>query len=199
MTASRHLPHDWFDQPLPANVTIGERSWLYSTFAFRHYHSRRPRGLQVGHDTGLYNGTFFDLGPRGEVVIGDYCSVVGAIFCTNHSVEVGDYVFIAHEVVLADEPGAVPFGVGQVFNLPFLQPQVEPPSSQQRVGNRLHRKPSIATVIADDVWIGARVSILGPVHIAEGAIIGAGAVVTGDVPPFAVAAGNPARIIGSTK
>src|SRR5699024_4409224 len=50
-------------------------------------------------------------------------------------------------------------------------------------------------VIEDDVWIGGRVIILPGVHIGTGAIIGAGAVVTKDVPEYAIVAGNPAKII----
>lgn len=49
--------------------------------------------------------------------------------------------------------------------------------------------------IGNDVWIGRRVIILPGVHIGNGVIIGAGAVVTKDVPDYAVVAGNPARII----
>jgi maltose O-acetyltransferase len=49
--------------------------------------------------------------------------------------------------------------------------------------------------IEDDVWIGARVIILPGLTIGKGAIIGAGAVVTKDVPPYAICGGNPARII----
>ncbi|MEZ5317434.1 MAG: acyltransferase [Vicinamibacterales bacterium] len=49
--------------------------------------------------------------------------------------------------------------------------------------------------IEDDVWIGARAIVLPGLTIGRGAIIGAGAVVTRDVPPFAICAGNPARII----
>lgn len=52
-----------------------------------------------------------------------------------------------------------------------------------------------AIVIEDDVWIGTRVIILPGVRIGRGAIVGAGAVVTKDVPPFAIVGGNPARII----
>lgn len=50
-------------------------------------------------------------------------------------------------------------------------------------------------VIGNDVWIGCDVIILGGVRIGNGAVIGAGAVVAKDVPPFAVVAGNPAKII----
>jgi maltose O-acetyltransferase len=50
-------------------------------------------------------------------------------------------------------------------------------------------------VIEDDVWIGARVTILGGVNIGTGAVIGAGSVVTKNVPPYAIVAGNPAKLI----
>jgi serine O-acetyltransferase len=50
-------------------------------------------------------------------------------------------------------------------------------------------------VIGNDVFIGAGATIIGPVKIGDGAIIGANALVLHDVPPHAVAAGNPARII----
>lgn len=49
--------------------------------------------------------------------------------------------------------------------------------------------------IGDDVWIGSRVTILPGCHIGNGAVIGAGSVVTRDVPDYAIAAGNPVRVI----
>ena len=51
-------------------------------------------------------------------------------------------------------------------------------------------------IIGDCVWIGSHVAILGGVTIGEGAIIGLGSVVRRDVPPCAIAVGNPARVIG---
>jgi acetyltransferase-like isoleucine patch superfamily enzyme len=51
-------------------------------------------------------------------------------------------------------------------------------------------------VIEDNVWIGSKATILDGVVIGTGAVIGAGAVVTKSVPPYAIAVGVPARIIG---
>ena len=50
-------------------------------------------------------------------------------------------------------------------------------------------------VVEDDVWIGANSIILSGVKISQGAIIAAGSVVTKDIPPYAIAGGNPAKII----
>jgi len=51
--------------------------------------------------------------------------------------------------------------------------------------------------IEDDVWIGSRVILLPGVRIGKGSIVGAGSVVTRDVEPYAIVAGNPARKIRS--
>lgn len=55
-----------------------------------------------------------------------------------------------------------------------------------------YREP---VIIEDDVWIGTRVIILPGVRIGKSSIIGAGAVVTKDIPPFSIAGGNPAKVI----
>lgn len=51
-------------------------------------------------------------------------------------------------------------------------------------------------IIEPNCWIGFRAIILPNVKIGYGSLIGAGSVVTGNIPPFSIAAGNPARIIG---
>jgi acetyltransferase-like isoleucine patch superfamily enzyme len=56
-----------------------------------------------------------------------------------------------------------------------------------------HSKGDI--VIGNDVWIGAEAVILSGVTIGDGAVIGARAVVTGDIEPYAIHAGNPARFV----
>jgi len=54
-------------------------------------------------------------------------------------------------------------------------------------------------VIENDVWIGARVIILPGKRIGKGSVVGAGAVVSRDIPEFSVAVGNPIRIIRNRK
>lgn len=51
------------------------------------------------------------------------------------------------------------------------------------------------TIVEHDVWIGFRATILPGVRIGSGAVVAAGAMVTRDVPPYAVVAGNPARVV----
>lgn len=51
------------------------------------------------------------------------------------------------------------------------------------------------TVVGNDVWIGNQVSVNGGSRIGDGAVIATGAVVFGEVPPYAVAAGNPAKVV----
>jgi acetyltransferase-like isoleucine patch superfamily enzyme len=171
------LPHDWFPASLPANVELGEGSWLYSAFAFVHCCSRRPRAVCVGKLSGIYDGSFFELGPDGEVTIGDYCTLVGAIIATNGQVRIGDYCFVAHEVVFADGP----------FVAPTLS-QGPDNSGVVESGKRIE--------LGNDVWIGAGAVVLGGARIGDGAIIGAAAVVDFEVPAYAIVAGNPARIVG---
>lgn len=55
--------------------------------------------------------------------------------------------------------------------------------------------PRQPVTIGNDVWIGGRVTILPGVTLGDGCVIGTGAVVTHDVPPYAVAAGVPAKVI----
>jgi virginiamycin A acetyltransferase len=51
------------------------------------------------------------------------------------------------------------------------------------------------TVVGNDVWIGQNVTVMPGVHIGDGAIIGANSVVAKDIPPYAIAVGNPCRVV----
>ena len=60
------LSHDWWPKKLPSNVTIGDRCWLHSAYAFAHYRSEEPIGVGIGNDCGIYINTLFDIGPEGR-------------------------------------------------------------------------------------------------------------------------------------
>jgi acetyltransferase-like isoleucine patch superfamily enzyme len=72
-------------------------------------------------------------------------------------------------------------------------------STQKQVGITFADKNYFQEVkpvsIGNDVWIGVNVVVMGGVNIGDGAIIGAGAVVTKDVPPYAIYGGVPAKLI----
>ena len=57
------------------------------------------------------------------------------------------------------------------------------------------RTNHLQVIIGHDVWIGYDATILGGVHIANGAVVGTKSVVARDVPPYAIVAGNPARVV----
>ena len=62
-----------------------------------------------------------------------------------------------------------------------------------RLGDEAFSKGDI--VVGDDVWIGYGATIMSGVHIGQGAVVAAGAVVTKDVPPYAIVGGVPAKVI----
>jgi acetyltransferase-like isoleucine patch superfamily enzyme len=94
-------------------------------------------------------------------------------------------------------PGVVIIGQGAVHtykhmaNFP-LNWRFTPEIASELTAAECIKKP---TKIGNDVWIGVNVIILSGISVGNGAVIGAGSVVTHDVPAFAVAAGNPAKII----
>lgn len=66
-------------------------------------------------------------------------------------------------------------------------------SKERPMRQQPHNKKPI--IIENDVWIGASVTILKGVKIGNGAVVGAGSVVTKDIPDFAIVVGNPAKIV----
>ena len=162
---SRRLPDDWFPRELPPGLEMGPRGFLISSYAF--LHAAASAAVRIGSDTGIYHGTFFELGPVAHIEIGDYCTLVGAILRVDSELRIGNYALIAHEVVITD---------------------------CESIGAERSAVPRPIT-IGDDVWIGMRAIILAGVSIGDGAVIGAGAVVADDVPPMTIVSGNPARVV----
>ena len=166
------VEQEWYG-PLPGNVEFGDWSTLFSSYAFVHCASEVPCAVRVGHHTGIYWGTFFDLGPNGSVEIGDYCTLASPIISTNGRVVIGSHCLMGWGTVVSDGPAPVPPGAGRPFE---------------------EDVPEIA--IGDNVWLGARSAILPGARLGEGVVVGAAAVVDFEVEPYAVVAGNPARVVG---
>ena len=69
---------------------------------------------------------------------------------------------------------------------------------EQRLYNNYEKNECVSKgniSIDDDVWIGQNAIVMSGVHIGQGAVVGAGAVVTKDVPPYAIVCGVPAKVI----
>lgn len=108
-----------------------------------------------------------------ELIIGHHCSIGdNSQIHAGRLVRIGNYVLVSWSVNL----------LGHYYHAPGGEPD--------RPGD---------IIIEDHVWIGCGVIILKGVTIGRGAIVAAGSVVTADVPPYKLAAGNPARVIKDTK
>ena len=102
------------------------------------------------------------------------------IGATNY-IEIGNNVLMASKIYISDHNHGIYTGDDQ------SNPSIPP---NQRVVNNDNK-----VIIEDDVWVGEMVSILPGVTIGKGSIIGAGSVVTRDIPQYSIAVGNPAKII----
>jgi acetyltransferase-like isoleucine patch superfamily enzyme len=162
------------------NVAVGEGSRLYRWRAA----ARGGNRLEVGRDSIVQCWISFDA-AHGTVAIGDR-SYIGASHIVCHSaVTIGADVIISWGVTIVDHDSHSIY-----WNL--RKSDVE----QWRHGTKSwEHVPVRPVVIRDKVWIGFGASILKGVTVGEGAVIGACAVVTRDVPPYAVVAGNPARVV----
>ena len=111
--------------------------------------------------------------PGAEMTIGDQVYInYGASFAAYESIRIGDRCIFGTYVIMSD-------------------------NDQHDLYDHAKLPPSQPVVIEDDVWIGDRVMVLKGVRIGAHAVIGAGSVVTHDIPPYAIAAGVPARVLGS--
>lgn len=104
----------------------------------------------------------------------------------------GDNVFLNFNCVILD-CARVEVGEGtQIGPAVQIYTATHPLDPKARAAGKEFAAP---VSIGKNVWIGGGAIVLPGVKIGDGAVIGAGAVVNRDVPPFAVAAGNPARVI----
>lgn len=130
----------------------------------------------VAIGSGVYLGprVTFDVAPGGKVRIGDRVNLTQdiVIACTT-DITIGDDTLIAEFVSIRDSEH------GREITMPINRQAIE----------------GAPVTIGRDVWIGRGAAILKGVTIGDGAIIAANAVVRSDVPPNAIAAGVPARVI----
>jgi len=127
------------------------------------------------------------LGHGGNVMIGDYCFIGdNSYIWSGKSIKIGNRVLIGHNCNIFDND-IHPFDKDE---------RHEQFKNILLSGHPKNIKLNDAEVrIEDDVWIGANVTIMKGVKVGNGAIIGAGSVITKDVEPFTVNAGNPAKIL----
>jgi acetyltransferase-like isoleucine patch superfamily enzyme len=152
-------------------IRIGDEAWIdsHATLA-----AGARGGIEIGRRVEIRSHSCLEA-DDGRISLGDRCSVNS--FCLLNGfggLEIGDDVRIASHVVIL--------------------------SSRQRDEDSamtIHSQgvEGLKTIIGSDVWIGAHAVIRGGVTVGAHSIVGAGAVVTRDVPPFAVVAGVPARVI----
>ena len=128
--------------------------------------------------------TFIDKSCRGflkHVEIGSHCSISENCYFNSYlaNVKIGDWVAIAPEVLFITGNHKI-----DALGKYILE-------NEKRSEDQLDKD----IIVEDDVWIGSRAIILKGVTIHKSAVIGAGAVVTKDVPAYAIVGGNPAKII----
>ncbi len=104
--------------------------------------------------------------------------------------KIGNYCSIANEVIIG--LGSHPI---HLFSTSPVFYKKKNPLNIKLVENDYKFNEYKAITIGNDVWIGARVIVMDGVSIGDGAIIAAGAVVTKDIPAYAIVAGIPAKVI----
>ena len=155
----------------------------------RLYNKTKPDNVLIGDHVEL--GSVIYVNKNASLTIGDYTTIRHSTEITiNESVEIGKYVIISNHVVISDN------------NSHPTDPDERIRMSKSGFYSELWdygRSASTRIIIEDNVWIGQRAIIQKGVIIGRGSIVAQGAVVTKDVPPYSIAAGNPARIVKTLK
>lgn len=153
--------------------------------------------LKIG-DNSIVSGDFIFESKEGFISIGDRTFIGGSTFISRNSIFVGNNVHIAWGGVIYDHDS---------HSLSYEERRNDFDNQLNDVKNdrsSVYSKDwstvkSAPIVIKDDAWIGMNVIILKGVSIGFGSIVGAGSVVTHDVPDWTVVAGNPATIVKHLK
>lgn len=144
------------------------------------------RAIQIGANS-VVLGELMTFAHGGRIEIGEWSFVgEGTRVWSAAEISIGNRVLISHNVNIMDNL-THPLEAAERHRH-FRSIMTEGHPRDIKLGERPVR-------IEDDAWIAASSTVLGGVTIGRGAIVGAGAVVTHDVPPLTVVAGNPARVI----
>lgn len=120
--------------------------------------------------------TLKTMRPGAMLEIGDDVGISGATISASRSIRIGNRVLIGSGVMITDS-------------------DAHPLEPGKRSGDALTQVAPV--IVEDDVFIGARAIILKGVRIGRGSVIGAGSVVSKDIPAHVIAAGNPCKVIKS--
>lgn len=186
MVPGERVEGDWFGGRLPSNIEVGADVRIDSASGFKRFKSRLAVGLRVGAGTVLC-GTKFSTAPDAIIEVGARCYLAEAAIMAEKRIVLGDRVVLAAAVTVADS------------DFHPLDPAQRALDAEALAPDGHGRRPPVAArpvVIEDDVWIGYAATILKGVRIGRGAIVGAGSVVTRDVPAGMLVVGNPARVVG---
>jgi acetyltransferase-like isoleucine patch superfamily enzyme len=165
---------------LSASISVGAATQL----KWRRLKNLSGNQLRIGSNS-IINASITFEEKNGIVSIGDRCFIGRSDLVCYRGIRIGDDVIISWGVTLVDHDSHSIEWENRSTDV------VEWARGRKQWSNVMHAP----ITIEDKVWIGFDVSILKGVTIGEGAVIGACSVVTRDVPAYAVAAGNPARII----
>jgi acetyltransferase-like isoleucine patch superfamily enzyme len=186
-SGSRQLAHDWYDGVIPDNVIFDASNFIETSYSFRLFRSRMDQALTLGRSAAIYANTMFDLGPRARVEVGAFSMLNGAAIICDEAIHIGDYGLISWNVLLMDNYRAPR---SMVKRRAYLDAVL----SNDHNAVDMQERPRPITVGAN-VWIGHDSVVLPGVSIGTGSIVGARSVVIDSVPDFAIAVGNPARVI----
>ncbi len=162
----------------PRRITLGRGVYLDEGV----YLHACPKGIAIGDGTVIMHGSVLHVYnfrglPHSGIAIGRRCFIGEYnVIRGQGGVTIGDFVYTGPMVQI--------LAVNHVFQDPHR------PIAEQGITAR-------GIAIEDDVWLGGGAVVLDGVRIGRGAVVGAGAVVTEDLPPYAIAVGVPARVVGS--
>ncbi len=185
---------------------VGTRSVTPLVFAGRGTSLRNRRHISIGRGVTIGRHAYLDGLSREGLKIGDNVSIgpYVSIECTGNLRTLGRGCVIGSRSGIGaysfiGAAGGVQIGsdviMGQWVSFHSENHNFDDPDVLIRTQGVSHR----GVIVEDDCWIGAKVTFLDGAHVGRGSVIGAGSVVRGDIPPYSVAAGVPARVIKSRR